>query len=247
MSIETACPKVAAWIEQVEANLARSGRALPVPQSPLGAYRPVVVRNGIGTVAGQFPFQGHRLAFQGRVGLELDEEQAKEAACLSALNLLAVVVAWARESHRYPGLLRLDGYVASADGWTRQACVLDAASQLLVDALGPALGEHARAAFSVVRLPLDAPIELCLTFGALQSPHAVPHRSARMQPPDDLPRYRLLTGVDDASFCQRVSEAMALGYVLHGSPSVTFNGSHVVAAQALVWAGTHTSEGQAGG
>jgi hypothetical protein len=54
-------------------------------------------------------------------------------------------------------------------------------------------------------------------------------------PPQDLPRYRLLTGKDDATFCKRVSEALALGYQLYGSPSVTFNGDHVVVAQAVLW------------
>ncbi|WP_088925384.1 DUF1737 domain-containing protein [Burkholderia multivorans] len=54
-------------------------------------------------------------------------------------------------------------------------------------------------------------------------------------PPDNLPRYRILTGKDDAAFCQRVSEALDLGYVLYGSPAVTFNGEHVVAAQAIIW------------
>lgn len=54
-------------------------------------------------------------------------------------------------------------------------------------------------------------------------------------PPPGLPVYRLLTGKDDASFCHRVSEALALGYVLHGSPALTFNGTDVIAAQALLW------------
>jgi hypothetical protein len=54
-------------------------------------------------------------------------------------------------------------------------------------------------------------------------------------PPEGLPRYRLLTGKDDAAFCHRVSEALALGYRLHGSPAATFNGEHVVVAQALIW------------
>lgn len=54
-------------------------------------------------------------------------------------------------------------------------------------------------------------------------------------PPDDLPVYRLLTGPDDAVFCRRVSEAIAMGYVLYGSPAATFNGSQVIVAQALVW------------
>ncbi len=55
------------------------------------------------------------------------------------------------------------------------------------------------------------------------------------QTPDDLPIYRLLTGKDDAAFCRRVSEALVLGYRLYGAPSATFNGEHVVVAQAIVW------------
>ncbi|WP_147163471.1 DUF1737 domain-containing protein [Pararhodospirillum oryzae] len=57
-------------------------------------------------------------------------------------------------------------------------------------------------------------------------------------PPDGLPRYRLLTGKDDATFCQRVSQALELGYQLHGSPAATFNGQDVIVAQAVLWPGT---------
>lgn len=60
-------------------------------------------------------------------------------------------------------------------------------------------------------------------------------RRSSTAPPNDLPTYRILTGPDDAVFCRRVSEAIALGYELYGSPAVTFNGSHVIVAQALVW------------
>jgi len=54
-------------------------------------------------------------------------------------------------------------------------------------------------------------------------------------PPDNLPVYRLLTGADDDKFCRRVSEALTLGYQLHGSPAVTFDGKNVGVAQALIW------------
>jgi hypothetical protein len=54
-------------------------------------------------------------------------------------------------------------------------------------------------------------------------------------PPDGLPPYRLLTGPDDHAFCARVSDALALGYELYGSPAATFNGETVVVAQAVVW------------
>jgi hypothetical protein len=55
------------------------------------------------------------------------------------------------------------------------------------------------------------------------------------QPPEGLPIYRLFTGPDDAAFCVRVSEALALGYQLYGPPVATFNGKSVIVAQAVVW------------
>nr|WP_294915097.1 DUF1737 domain-containing protein [uncultured Neokomagataea sp.] len=59
-------------------------------------------------------------------------------------------------------------------------------------------------------------------------------------PPDDKPIYRLITGKDDANFCRRISEALASGYRLHGSPSCTFNGKDVIVAQAILW--PHTDQ-----
>lgn len=61
------------------------------------------------------------------------------------------------------------------------------------------------------------------------------HACETSAPPDGLPVYRLLTGPDDAHFCRRVSEALALGYWLYGSPAATFNGQSVIVAQAVIW------------
>jgi len=48
--------------------------------------------------------------------------------------------------------------------------------------------------------------------------------------------YRILTGVDDAAFCKKVSEALNNGWTLHGSPSLTFDSAQgrTVCGQALV-------------
>jgi hypothetical protein len=54
-------------------------------------------------------------------------------------------------------------------------------------------------------------------------------------PPEGFSYYRLLTGKDDAEFCRRVSAAIEQGYQLYGSPVATFNGEHVVVAQAVLW------------
>ena len=62
------------------------------------------------------------------------------------------------------------------------------------------------------------------------------NRRSKNTPPDGLPIYRILTGPDDAAFCHRVSEALALGYTLYGSPAVTFNGKDIIVAQAIILA-----------
>ena len=46
--------------------------------------------------------------------------------------------------------------------------------------------------------------------------------------------YHLLTGPDDRSFCERVSQALADGYQLHGSPALTHDGSRIIVCQAVV-------------
>ncbi len=55
--------------------------------------------------------------------------------------------------------------------------------------------------------------------------------------PEDRPVYRLLTGKDDRAFCERVSEALAQGWRLYGSPSMTYDGGMdcIKVAQAVVW------------
>ena len=46
--------------------------------------------------------------------------------------------------------------------------------------------------------------------------------------------YRLISGPDNREFCERISAALDEGYVLHGSPAATFNGTSVIVAQAVV-------------
>ncbi len=35
--------------------------------------------------------------------------------------------------------------------------------------------------------------------------------------------YRFLTGLDDASFCHKVTEALNKGWELHGAPQLSYN------------------------
>ena len=50
--------------------------------------------------------------------------------------------------------------------------------------------------------------------------------------------YRFLTGPGDAAFCQRVSEALAEGYVLYGDPVIVVSYGTRYCGQAVVLPGT---------
>jgi len=54
------------------------------------------------------------------------------------------------------------------------------------------------------------------------------------EPTEEKLSYRLITGPDTRDFCERITNALADGYVLHGSPAATFNGTEVIVAQAVV-------------
>ncbi|MBO1267873.1 DUF1737 domain-containing protein [Arthrobacter cavernae] len=54
------------------------------------------------------------------------------------------------------------------------------------------------------------------------------------EPTEEKLAYRLITGPDTRDFCERITAALAEGYVLHGSPSATFNGTDVIVAQAVI-------------
>lgn len=46
--------------------------------------------------------------------------------------------------------------------------------------------------------------------------------------------YRFLTGPDDASFCQRISDALAEGYVLYGNPVMVVCDGARICGQAVI-------------
>jgi enamine deaminase RidA (YjgF/YER057c/UK114 family) len=143
-------------------RLIHMGLRLPAAPRPAGRYQPWVLVNGLLFISGQIPLVDGVPAFRGRVGAELTEDQGREATRIAALNVLAQIDAALGGFDRLITLTRVEGTVSSAPGWYQQPRVLDAASELFDEVLGPR-GNHARAAFGAASLPLDAPVELVVT------------------------------------------------------------------------------------
>jgi enamine deaminase RidA (YjgF/YER057c/UK114 family) len=143
----------------VEDRLTELGHALPGVAAPVAAYTPAVRAGGLVWTSGQLPNVDGKLVATGKVGAEVDAEDAKRYAEICALNALAAVKSLVGDLDQVRRVVKVVGFVASAPDFTGQPGVINGASELLNKAFGDA-GVHARSAVGVAVLPLDAPVEV---------------------------------------------------------------------------------------
>ena len=142
-----------------EQRLADLGLALPPIAAPVAAYVPAVRSGNHVFTSGQLPTVEGSLVTTGKVGAEVDAEQAKGLARICILNALAAVKGEVGDLAAVRRVVKVVGYVASAPDFTGQPGVVNGASELLGEVFGDA-GQHARSAVGVAVLPLDAPVEI---------------------------------------------------------------------------------------
>ena len=146
--------------DAIESRLIELGITLPETAAAVANYLPVARTGDLLFVSGQLPMADGRMAWSGRLGEALDIDQGRQAARLCAINMLAQLrAALDGELDRVARVVRLGGFVASAEDFTAQPQVINGASDLMVDVFGEA-GRHARAAVGVNVLPLGAAVEL---------------------------------------------------------------------------------------
>lgn len=132
---------------------------LPPPPQPLATYVPAIQAGGFLFLSGVLPMRDEQLAFSGKLGRDLTAEQGMEAARLALLNALAIAKQELGTLDRIKRVVKVVGYVASAEGFVQQPQVLNGASDLLVEIFGEA-GRHVRVAVGAAELPRGAPVEI---------------------------------------------------------------------------------------
>jgi enamine deaminase RidA (YjgF/YER057c/UK114 family) len=143
------------------ARLAELGIRLPPVAAPVASYVPAVRTGQLVHTSGQLPFVDGGLHRTGKVGGSVDEEAAAQDAKICTLNALAAIDELVGLDS-VARIVKVVGYVASAEGFSGQPRVVNGASELLGKIFGKA-GEHARSAVGVAELPLTAPVEVELT------------------------------------------------------------------------------------
>jgi enamine deaminase RidA (YjgF/YER057c/UK114 family) len=149
-----------------ESRLAELGITLPAPPAAAGLYAPCIQTGPLVVVSGQIPARDGRPMRLGKLGADVTIEEGAELARQCSLQALSLVREQLGSLDRVSRVIRVAGYVASAEGFTDHPKVINGASQVLLDVFGEA-GRHARIAIGVAELPLGVPVEVEYMFEAL--------------------------------------------------------------------------------
>lgn len=146
-------------MSQVEDRLAALGISLPRPNPPVANYVPFVRAGDLVHISGQVSVDAEG-GIKGIVGEDVDAEQARAAARLCGINLLAQMkAACDGDLDRVVRVVKLGGFVQAGPGFYEIPQVVNGCSDLMVEAFGDA-GRHARSAVGVYRLPLGFAVEV---------------------------------------------------------------------------------------
>jgi enamine deaminase RidA (YjgF/YER057c/UK114 family) len=132
---------------------------LPPVATPAAAYVPFVRCGHLVFISGHIAKRDGK-PWVGQLGSTMDTETGRGAARAIAIDLLGTLQAAAGDLERVKRIVKVLSLVNSAPTYTEHHLVTNGASELLVAALGPQVGAHARSAFGVAQLPMGACVEI---------------------------------------------------------------------------------------
>lgn len=144
-------------------QLAQLGLSLPPPPAAVGNFVGARRVGNLVFVSGQLPVRDGQPVATGRTGSAVSLEDARAAAQVAALNVLAQAVAVVDSPDDLLGVVRVGGFVQAEADFFDVAKVVNGASDLFVALFGDA-GRHARAAIGVYTLPANVPVEIEAVF-----------------------------------------------------------------------------------
>ena len=145
----------------IEEKIASLNITLPVPPKPAGSYIPAVRTGNLVFVSGQIPVKDGKVEFQGKVPTDVSIDTAQKAAKLCIINALAQLKSEIGTLDKVSKIVRVSGFVNSANDFFEQPKIINAASDLLFEIFGNK-GKLSRIAVGVASLPLNSTVEIDL-------------------------------------------------------------------------------------
>ena len=137
---------------------------LPEAKAPVGNYLATKIVGKLLYISGQISINEKGELIKGKVGKDLNTDQAYEAAKRCGLSIISQAKnACNGDLLRIKSCIKLTGFVNSIDSYTEQPKVINGASDLMALIFGEA-GMHTRAAVSTNSLPLGVAVEIDAIF-----------------------------------------------------------------------------------
>ena len=147
-----------------ENKIKELGLVLPKATPPVGSYVATKVVGKLLYISGQISIDSNGELIKGKVGKDLNTNEAYKAAERCGLSIVAQVKKACEEDlSKVKSCIKLTGFVNSTEDFIDQPKVINGASDLIASIFGEA-GMHTRAAVSTNSLPLGVSVEVDAIF-----------------------------------------------------------------------------------
>ena len=137
---------------------------LPEAKAPVGSYVATKISGNLLYISGQISINSQGELIKGKVGKDLNTEEAYKAAERCGLSIVAQAKKACNDDlSRIKSCIKLTGFVNSTDDFIEQPKVINGASDLIASIFGNS-GMHTRAAVSTNSLPLGVSVEVDAIF-----------------------------------------------------------------------------------
>ena len=133
-------------------------------------YSPYKYFNNVLYISGQLPIVNGKLKYCGKIGKDINERDSEDSILICVSNILWNVCYFLENTNEkvaHIGCLNLKGYFNAINSYEEHSKLLDKASKLIVEVLGPELGKHSRLAIGCASLPKNSPVEIEAIFSIL--------------------------------------------------------------------------------
>jgi len=149
--------------KDIEATLKQKNLVLPQVPKPAGNYKPFV-RSGNLVFINQVALKEGKILNPGKLGVDVNEQQVKEATEATMLNVIAVLKeAVGGNLNKVKQCVQLTGIFNTKEDYTKHADLMNIASDLTVEVFGEK-GKHARATLGASSIPVNSSVEIQAIF-----------------------------------------------------------------------------------
>lgn len=137
-----------------EQRLAKLGLTLPPAAGAVANYVPWAITGNLLMTSGNLPWVQGKIIYTGKIGRELTGEEGYKCCQLSCLNAIAQIKDAVGELSRVKRIIRIEGTMNVAEGFSEHPKCLNGASDL-INTVFEERGRHTRMIYTNPVMPLD--------------------------------------------------------------------------------------------